>query len=74
MKAEKPKHKDFTIGLVIDNLLARIQGARPGVKGIPFFAVPKLLPDGRGSLAVFSAWADYWTASSPAVILFYSGK
>jgi len=50
MKAEKPKHKDFTIGLVIDNLLARIQGARPGVRGIPFFAVPKLLPDGRGSL------------------------
>jgi len=35
---------------VVHLLLARIEGAKPGVKGISLFAVPKRLPDGSGNL------------------------
>ena len=36
---------------VVNLLLARIDGAPPGVKGISLFVVPKKRPDGRGGLA-----------------------
>ena len=36
---------------VVNLLLARIEGAPPGVKGISLFVVPKKRPDGRGGLA-----------------------
>ena len=35
---------------VVHLLLARIEGAKPGVKGISLFAVPKLRPESGGSL------------------------
>jgi len=35
---------------VIHLMLARIEGAKPGVKGISLFAVPKFLPENDGSL------------------------
>ena len=35
---------------VVHLMLARIEGARPGVKGISLFAVPKLRPDDTGKL------------------------
>ena len=36
---------------VVNLLLARIEGAPPGIKGISLFVVPKKRPDGRGGLA-----------------------
>ena len=36
---------------VVNLLLARIDGAPPGIKGISLFVVPKKRPDGRGGLA-----------------------
>ena len=36
---------------VVNLLLARIDGAPPGVKGISLFVVPKKRPDGQGGLA-----------------------
>ncbi len=36
---------------VVNLLLARIDGAPPGIKGISLFVVPKRRPDGRGGLA-----------------------
>jgi butyryl-CoA dehydrogenase len=36
---------------VVNLLLARIEGAPPGVKGISLFVVPKKRPDGQGGLA-----------------------
>ncbi len=36
---------------VVNLLLARIEGAPPGVKGISLFVVPKKRPDGAGGLA-----------------------
>jgi alkylation response protein AidB-like acyl-CoA dehydrogenase len=36
---------------VVHLLLARIEGAPPGVKGISLFVVPKMRPNGRGGLA-----------------------
>jgi alkylation response protein AidB-like acyl-CoA dehydrogenase len=35
---------------VVNLLLARIEGAPPGIKGISLFVVPKLRPDGKGGL------------------------
>jgi len=35
---------------VVNLLLARIDGAPPGIKGISLFVVPKNRPDGRGGL------------------------
>lgn len=37
-------------GNVVNLLIARIEGAPPGVKGISLFVVPKKRPDGRGGL------------------------
>jgi alkylation response protein AidB-like acyl-CoA dehydrogenase len=36
---------------IVNLLLARIDGAPPGIKGISLFVVPKKRPDGRGGLA-----------------------
>jgi butyryl-CoA dehydrogenase len=37
-------------GNIVNLLLARIDGAPPGIKGISLFVVPKKRPDGQGSL------------------------
>ncbi|MDP1991197.1 MAG: acyl-CoA dehydrogenase [Syntrophales bacterium] len=37
-------------GNIVNLLLARIDGAPPGIKGISLFVVPKKRPDGHGSL------------------------
>jgi len=38
-------------GNIVNLLIARIDGAPPGVKGISLFVVPKKRPDGQGGLA-----------------------
>ena len=38
-------------GNIVNLLIARIEGAPPGVKGISLFVVPKKRPDGQGGLA-----------------------
>jgi alkylation response protein AidB-like acyl-CoA dehydrogenase len=38
-------------GNIVNLLLARIDGAPPGIRGISLFVVPKKRPDGRGALA-----------------------